>query len=195
MDETRMKSAIKAVYRHNFKDDFTKHANCQRTYVLHDEQGLLMCSWPSGGRPQLPFVYSDEVWTGVEYHVAANLIFEGFVDEGLTIVKAVRDRQDGYRRNPWNEVECGHHYARSMSSWGLLIALSGFGFDMAEGVMKFDPVINEDRFHTFWSTGKGWGVYRQVKDETSGKLSFQVEVLGGDMSGVKVHACGTEILL
>lgn len=193
-DGKKLKSAILAVYRHNFKEDFTRHTNCQRTYVLNDEKGLLLCSWPSGGRPKLPFVYSDEVWTGVEYHVATELIYEGCLDEGLTLVQAVRDRQDGYRRNPWSEAECGNHYVRSMSSWGLLIALSGFEFDMVCGRMSFNPVVNRDDFACFWSTGKGWGVYRQRKDET-GSLAFEIEVLHGDMSGVEVTACGYSIRL
>ena len=80
----------------------------------------------------LPFVYADEVWTGIEYQVAAHLIYEGCVEEGLEIVEAVRDRHDGVRRNPWDEVECGHHYARSMASWALLLALSGFHYDAAD---------------------------------------------------------------
>ncbi|NBD22940.1 GH116 family glycosyl-hydrolase [Paenibacillus glycinis] len=195
MEEDRLKSAIQAVFRYNYKSDLNDHVNCQRVYALHDEQGLVLCSWPNGGRPKLPFVYSDEIWTGIEYQVATNLIYEGFVDEGLTIVKAVRDRQDGYRRNPWNEVECGHHYARSMSSWGLLIALTGFRFDMAAGSMSFEPVRPADDYRTFWSTGRGWGVYRQAKDPATGEWSFGVDVLGGDMSGVVVHACGQAIRL
>lgn len=197
VEEERAKSAIHAVFKHNFREDFKDHVNCQRVYALEDEQGLVLCSWPNGGRPKLPFVYSDEVWTGIEYQVATNLVYEGFIDEALTIVKAVRDRQDGYRRSPWNEVECGHHYARSMSSWGLLIAFSGFAFDMAARSMSFAPVATEagQAFATLWSTGKGWGVYRQSLDPSSGELVPQVDVLGGDMSGVAVQACGKSFLL
>lgn len=194
-DREKLGSAIRAVYDHNFLTDFSEHANCQRTYALNDEQGLLLCSWPNGGRPKLPFVYSDEVWTGIEYHVATELIYQGALTEGLSIVEAVRSRQDGFKRSPWNEVECGHHYARSLSSWGLLIALSGFKFDMARGRMSFEPVVNEDEFSAFWSTGKGWGVYRQHKDEETGRLRFEVEVLYGDLTGVEVSACGYSITL
>ncbi|WP_274362012.1 GH116 family glycosyl-hydrolase [Paenibacillus thermotolerans] len=195
LPKERVAQAIRSVYKYNFKTDFTNHVNCQRTYVLNDEQGLLLCSWPNGGRPRLPFVYSDEVWTGIEYHVATHLIYEGFIEEGLTIVKAVRDRHDGIRRNPWNEVECGHHYARSMSSWGLLVALSGFEYDMARGTMKFDPVLSKDNFSTFWSTGKAWGTYSQKKNDDSGEVEAEVNVLYGDISGVTVYACGRELRL
>ncbi|MFQ5791573.1 MAG: GH116 family glycosyl-hydrolase [Acidobacteriota bacterium] len=126
LPEEHVKEAIKAVYKNNFRDTLSDHYNPQRIYALGDEGGLLLCSWPRGNRPLLPFVYSDEVWTGIEYQVAAHLIYEGFVDEGVNIVRAVRNRYDGERRNPWNEVECGNHYARALASWSVLLALSGF---------------------------------------------------------------------
>ena len=117
-----LRSAAAAIYRHNFKRGFSGGASLQRSFVLGDEAGLVLCSWPHGGRPRFPFVYADEVWTGVEYEVSALLLDQGQVEEGLEIVSAVRDRHDGVRRNPWDEVECGHHYARSMASWWLLLA-------------------------------------------------------------------------
>ncbi|MCL6444514.1 MAG: hypothetical protein K6T83_13860 [Alicyclobacillus sp.] len=195
LPQDRVRKAMESVYEYNFKTDMTRHVNCQRTYVLNDESGLVLCTWPQGGRPKLPFVYSDEVWTGVEYQVATHLIYEGLVDEGLRVVEGVRERHDGYRRNPWNEVECGHHYARSMASWGLLIALSGFTFDMGKGEMGFNPVINRDDFFCFWSTGRGWGTYRQVRNPVSGEYECSVDVLYGDMTGVRVHACGKTSVL
>ncbi|REE85169.1 uncharacterized protein (DUF608 family) [Paenibacillus taihuensis] len=195
LPKERVQSAIHAVFKYNFKTDFNDHVNCQRTYTLNDEQGLVLCSWPNGGRPKLPFVYSDEVWTGIEYHVATHLIYEGFIEEGLQLVKAVRDRHDGYRRSPWNEVECGHHYARSMSSWGLLIALSGFEFDMSYGVIKFAPVINQAEYTSFWSTGRAWGTYSQKLNERTGEHDIEVSVLAGDASNLRVLACGKEIII
>jgi uncharacterized protein (DUF608 family) len=188
----RVRSAIKAVFDYNFRRDFRDHANCQRTYVLNDEAGLLLCTWPRGGRPRLPFVYSDEVWTGIEYHVAAHLIYEGWLDAGLELVAAVRARHDGVRRNPWDEVECGHHYARSMSSWVLLTALSGYQCDMAQAWMSFTPQIAASidpvAFSCLWSCGRGWGTYTQRRD-ADGAWHPEVTVLGGDMSGVTVTAC------
>jgi hypothetical protein len=162
--------------------------------VLEDEAGLVLCTWPRGGRPRFPFVYSDEVWTGIEYHVAAHLLYEGWVQEGLEVVAAVRARHDGIRRNPWDEVECGHHYARSMSSYALLLAVSGFHCDLGQGEMRFDPILaastDPELFRTFWSCGRGWGIYSQRRDPVTGAWQPEVEVLGGDMRGVRVTACG-----
>jgi non-lysosomal glucosylceramidase len=186
-----VKKAVKAIFKHNFRKNFRDHVNAQRTYVLNDEAGLLLCSWPDGGQPKFPFVYSDEVWTGIEYQVAAHLIYEGWTKEGLKIVKAVQDRHDGVKRNPWNEVECGNHYSRSMASWAVLLALSGFHCDLGKNEMSFAPKLesSQDSFTTFWSTGKGWGIYSQEKN-SQGQWQPKVEILAGDMTGVKVSACG-----
>jgi hypothetical protein len=118
---------------------------------------LLLCSWPHGDKPTLPFVYSDEVWTGIEYQVASHLIEEGFVKEGLTIVKALRTRYDGRTRNPWNEYECGSWYARAMSSYSLLSALSGFRYSAVERTLWFGPQLNVRPFKSFFSTASGFG--------------------------------------
>lgn len=177
-----VKTALKSIYDHNFKRDFSEHANCQRVYALNDEAGLLLCSWPHGGRPRLPFPYADEVWTGIEYQVAAHLILEGWVDEGLEIVEALRARHDGIRRNPWNEVECGNHYARSMASWALLLALSGMQTDALNGGTTFSPVNDllskDEPFKVFWSDGRSWGVYRQSWDVESETWIGSFEALG-----------------
>lgn len=187
------RTTIKSIFEHNFRPDLSEHVNCQRTYALNDEAGLLMCTWPQGDEPRYPFPYSDEVWTGTEYHVAAHLLLEGWLEEGMAIVKAVRQRQDGVKRNPWNEVECGHHYARSMSSWALLLAASGFHCDMDKNEISFKPLVDlstqEDEVTVFWSTGRGWGTYTQRRNPATGEWQPSVQVLGGDMVGVKVKAC------
>ncbi|MBC7321388.1 hypothetical protein H5T89_12190, partial [bacterium] len=121
----------------------------------------ILCTWPKGNREPFPFPYSDEVWTGVEYQVASHLIYRGFLKEGLTIVKALRERFDGLKRNPWDEPECGHHYARAMASWGLLLALSGYEYDGRNFTIGFKPRINTSDFKCFFSTNSGWGMFSQ----------------------------------
>ena len=169
-----VRDALASIYRHNFKHNFFDHPNTQRIYALNDEKGLLLCSWPYGNRPALPFVYSDEVWTGIEYQVAAHLIYEGMVAEGLAITKAVRDRYDGQRRNPWNEVECGNHYARALSSWSLLTALSGYVYSAPQARLAFAPRVNAGDFQTFFTTGSGWGIYRQKLSSNEATVSLEL---------------------
>ena len=158
LERKNVHATLRAIFKHNFKTDLSQHANAQRPgYAMGHEPGLLLCSWPQGGKPTLPFVYSDEVWTGIEYQVASHLIEEGFVEEGLTIVKALRSRYGGLTRNPWNEYECGNWYARAMASYALLGALSGFRYSAVERTLWFAPHLEVRPFKCFFSTASGFG--------------------------------------
>jgi hypothetical protein len=123
---------------------------------MGNEGGLLLCTWPKGGKLSLPFVYSNEVWTGVEYQVASHLIMNGMVDEGLEIVRTARDRYDGRVRNPFNEYECGNWYARAMSSYALIQSLTGARYDAVDRVLHIAPQIKGD-FRSFFCTASGYG--------------------------------------
>ena len=159
-----VQSALAAIFRHNWKSDLSAHASVQRVYALNDEAGLLLCTWPEGGRPRYPFPYADEVWTGIEYQVAAHCLYEGLIEEGLAIVQGARDRHDGVKRNPWDECECGHHYARAMSSWSLLLALSGYHYDAHRQHLAFAPKLSPESFRSFFSAGTAWGQFAQETD-------------------------------
>jgi hypothetical protein len=176
----QVKSALQAIHRYNFRRDLTHHATVQRVYALNDEAGLLLCTWPEGGRPKYPFPYADEVWTGIEYQVAAHLIYESLIEEGLAIVNGVRDRHDGAKRNPWDECECGHHYARAMSSWSLILALSGYHYDAGRQHLAFAPKINEDSFRGFFSAGSAWGTFSQ--ERTGGDYRAALQVFWGELT-------------
>ncbi len=157
LDRAKVASHLRSVHRYNLRKDLSTHANPQRpSYACGSEGGLLLCSWPKGGKLTLPFVYSDEVWTGIEYQVAAHLIMVGMVKEGLEIVRVCRSRYDGRVRNPFDEYECGHWYARAMSSYALLQALSGARYDAVENVLYLQPRITGD-FRAFLSTAAGYG--------------------------------------
>jgi len=189
MNPDNIKNAVHSIYKYNFLNDFSQHVNLQRVYALNQNGGLLLCSWPKGNRPEIPFVYSDEVWTGIEYQVATHLIYEGFVDEGLKIVKACRDRHDGVERNPWNEFECGHHYARSLASYGVLLALTGFECDAVEKTLTFKPAINQEKFNAFFCCADGWGMYHQ-KIDADGKVVSRIETLFGDLDRYRITTPG-----
>lgn len=159
----RIASHLKAIHKYNLKKDLSEHANPQRpSFALGDEGGLLLCSWPHGDKLSLPFVYSDEVWTGIEYQVASHAMMNGLVEEGLDIVRAARERYDGRKRNPYNEYECGHWYARAMASYALLQGLSGARYDAVDKVLFLKPSIAGD-FRSFLCTATGYGTVG-VKD-------------------------------
>jgi uncharacterized protein (DUF608 family) len=88
-------AALQAVFRYNWKPDLTGWKHAPRAFAGARDKGLIICTWPKGGRPANVMLYSDEVWTGIEYQVAAHMFYEGLVTEGLAIVKGARDRYDG----------------------------------------------------------------------------------------------------
>ncbi len=157
LDPAKVTGHLQAVFAHNFRESLLDHTNPQRpTYALGDEAGLLLCTWPKGGALSLPFVYSNEVWTGIEYQVASHLMFAGRVDEGLRIVRACRDRYDGRVRNPFNEFECGHWYARALASYALLEGLTGIRYDAVTKVLTIAPRVGGD-VRSFLATATGYG--------------------------------------
>lgn len=166
LDREKVTSHLLAVHKYNLKDNLSEHANPQRpSYALGDEGGLLLCSWPKGGKLALPFVYSDEVWTGIEYQVASHLMMMGKTREGLEIVRACRDRYDGRVRNAFNEYECGSWYARAMSSYGCFQGLTGVRYDAVDKTLYFDAGRGD--YTSFLSTATGFGTVTCRNGEAS----------------------------
>src|ERR1051325_7060323 len=110
--------------------------------------------------------------TGFEYSAAAHMIYEGQVANGLKVIEAIRARYDGKRRSPFDEAECGHHYARAMAAWSHLLALTGFHYDAANGgTMTF--AASERETSWFWSHGVAWGTIRQTPGTEETTIELQ----------------------
>ncbi len=195
LDEDKVRSALSAVHAENFRSSMADHFNPCRNFAYEDEGGLLVATYPEGTRqPMVAAPYAEEVWTGVEYASASHMIMRGLVDEGLEIVRAVRQRYDGARRNPFNEIECGSYYARSMSAWQLVNAWSGLHADRVEGTLRFSPVEKGD-FRLFWSAGAGWGELVRDGGRLSlvlhgGQADFTRIVVGDQVFGAHTLAAG-----
>lgn len=177
-----VQSALRAVFKYNWKSDLTGWRHAPRAFAGARDKGLIICTWPRGGRPNNVMLYSDEVWTGIEYQVAAHLIYEGLIEEGYAIIKGARDRYDGIPRapiprNPWNEIECGGHYARAMSSWSLLLALSGYEYDGPRKILRFTPRDTPENFRSLFCGPEGWGSLRQTR--TDGEQQNEIHVRDG----------------
>ncbi len=167
----KLRSHLKAVHKYNLRESLIEHANPQRpSFAFGDEGGLLLCTWPKGGKLSLPFVYSDEVWTGIEHQVAAHLMLMGQVKEGLDILKASRKRYDGRIRNPFNEYECGHWYARALSSYGYLQALTGIRYDAVDKTLFVDSKVGD--FTCFLSTEQGFGTVTLKQGKVAVKTAY-----------------------
>jgi uncharacterized protein (DUF608 family) len=157
LSTANIRKTLDSIWRYNYKRTLEGHVSLQRTYVLNDEPALMVCDYGKAERPHVPFPYYAESWTGLEYLAAAQLLFAGMTREGVEAVHNVRARYDGERRNPWNEPECGHHYARAMSSWSTLLAASGFHYHGGEQAVTIKAAPG---FRCFWGTATGWGTFR-----------------------------------
>ena len=160
-DPEQNKKALAALFQHNFKKPMRDFYNPWRVFCLNDEAGIIMADWPEGRRkPAIPLTYAQETMNGFEYAAAIQMIQHGLVQEGTTLVEAIRQRYDGEKRNPWNEFECGSNYARSMASYALLNAFSGFTFDGVTHSIGFHPIhVQAGAFRCFWSIEGAWGEF------------------------------------
>ena len=164
-DKEQRQIALKSMMKYNFKTSMRDFANPWRIFALNDESGSVMCDYPTEeSKPIIPIPYCEECMTGFEYSFAGLLISEGFLDEGLKVIRAVRDRYDGEKRNPWNEIECGSNYARPMASFALLPIFSGMQFDLPNHHIGFAPIVSGD-FKCLWSLGTGWGDFVKTDNE------------------------------
>ena len=172
----------RSLMAHNFKPSLAAHFNHLRTFALGDEPAMLMATWPKGGRPRVPFPYFNEVMTGFEYAAAVEMLLCGQRAAGERVIRAIRSRYDGLRRNPFDEAEWGHHYSRALLSWGAVIAATGFDWDGRTGTMSFarprKPVT------WFWAAGGAWGTVairgRQVRVQVMhGLLTIRHLRIGG----------------
>jgi uncharacterized protein (DUF608 family) len=156
-----VRSALQAIWDYNWAPDVETQNKVhppERTYASPGEAGLLVASWPYSQHMGEDGVrYRDEVWTGIEYQVATNLIYEDMTEEGLSIVKAIHDRYSPEKHNPWNEIECGDHYARAMASWGVLMALQNYNYNGPAMSLGFHPKIMKQDFRSFFTGSEGWG--------------------------------------
>lgn len=180
LPKERVVSCLDAIMKHNWVENFAKVKQTPRAFAGEGDPGLYNCTWPNGGKPKQEMLYSFEVWTGIEYEVAPLMIREGRFDEACRIVKAVSDRYNGrerhpIHRNPWAEVECGNHYARAMSAWGILLAAQGYNYCGPQGHLEFNPVVSPENHASFFTTADGWGLFTQRRSGRAQENTLSLE--------------------
>lgn len=215
LPETETITALKSLWRYNFAPDVGPYRGVNkpgRWYAMPGEAGLLMCTFPrrdwdfakAGGKGHAGFAgYFNECMNGFEYQVAGHMIWEGMVMEGLAVTRAVHDRYHASRRNPWNEVECGDHYARSMASYGVYLAACGFEYDGPGAHIGFAPRLSPENFKCAFTSAEGWGSFSQTIEGAEqhaeisvnwGKLSLKSISLESAKGNSALVALGAKIL-
>ncbi len=206
--EENVRTALESVWKYNWAPDITPYNEAFppfRWFISPGQGGLLTCTWPKSEYLPKGTLYKDEVWTGIEYQVAGHMVWEDMVDEALVLCRAVHDRYHPELKNPYNEVECGDHYARALASWGVYLALAGFEYHGPHGHLGFAPRITPEGFRAVFTTSDAWVIFEQqrqgkVQTETltvaSGTLrlrtlSFAVEPREGEHKRrVDIEAAG-----
>jgi non-lysosomal glucosylceramidase len=175
-----VRSTLDSLLRYNYKRTLENHNNVERTFALNDEAALVICDYADVPRPRIPFPYFEEVMTGFEYSAASLMIHWNKVAEGVECIGNIRSRYDGAKRNPWDEAECGHHYARAMAAWSSLVGISGFSYDGIDNAVVAVPRIPHRKFNSLWMSGTGWGIFT-YEPTARGGTRFSLRVLSGKL--------------
>ena len=187
--EKHVKQALRSLWKYNFTPDVGPYREVHKSgrwYAMPGEAGLLMCTWPLGDKkdtqgkaPDWAYGYFNECMNGFEYQVAGHMIWEGMVMEGMAIARAVHDRYHALRRNPWNEIECGDHYARSMASYGVFLAACGYEYHGPKGHLGFAPRLTPEDFRAAFTTAEGWGTFSQKIE--GGRMKAEIALKWGTL--------------
>jgi non-lysosomal glucosylceramidase len=175
VDEKNVKTTLQSIMKYNYRESLKDHYNIFRSYALGDESALLMAAYPKS-RPVSPFPYFTEVMTGFEYAAAVGMLYEGQTEAGIRCISNIRNRYDGYKRSPFDEAECGHHYGRAMASWGGILALSGFNYSAVTGQLS----LTSKPGHYFWSNGYAYGTFDIT--ESGSTRSVRINMLKGQLT-------------
>jgi non-lysosomal glucosylceramidase len=184
VDPAHARTALRSILRYNMRPALWSHFNNMRAFAVAGETALVMADYPKE-RPARPFPYFGEAMTGFEYVAAVGLMQEGMEEEGLRVVRAVRARYDGTRRSPFDEAECGHHYARAMASWAAVLALTGFRWSAVTGTLELAPRAGRQ----FWSNGSAWGTF-VLGGDGEGAFDLRLSVAEGELALAEVRLAG-----
>jgi uncharacterized protein (DUF608 family) len=181
MPADHLQKALASLWRYNFAPDVGPYRAAHkqgRWYAMAGEAGLLMCTWPQGESMRVQSGYDyyfNECMNGFEYQVAGHMLWEGMVQEGMAVTRAIHDRYHAARRNPWNEVECGDHYARSMASYGVFLAACGYEYHGPKGHLGFAPRLTPEQFRAPFTAAEGWGTFEQRRDGATQRETIAVK--------------------
>jgi hypothetical protein len=172
-----VEKALQSVWKYNWTPDvgpYNAVHKPERWFARAGEPGLFTCTWPKSPYIAAGVRYKNEIWTGIEYQVAGHMVAEGMVNEALAICRGIHERYHPAKHNPFNEVECGDHYARAMASWGVYTALAGYEYDGPKGHLGFAPKVTPNDFRAAFTAAEGWGTFAQERNKQMQREHIEV---------------------
>lgn len=173
IDPVKATKALDSIWRYNFTTDvgpYREKFTGGRWLAMPGEGGFIMCTWPNQGSEALKIGhdyfagYLNECMSGFEYSTSALMMWHGMPERSLAHTRIMHERQQGAKRNPWNEVEWGSFYSRAMASYGVFTASCGFEYNGPAGTMGFAPKVKPERFKAAFTAAEGWGSFEQTRD-------------------------------
>ena len=189
IDPAKASTHLTSLWKYNFSTDvgpFREKYQNGRWYAMPGEGGIIACTWPYGGDEALKkghqhFAgYLNECQPGYEWAATSLLMWHGMQDRALAHTRTMHERYNGAKRNPWNEVEWGDHYSRSMASYGVFVGVCGFEYHGPKGYMAFSPRITPDNFRAPFTSAAAWGTFTQKRGRTT--QSEQLKVRWGHLT-------------
>ena len=199
LPEKETRTALQSIWKYNFSPDAHGYIDSKkigREFVSPGDAGLIMTTFPrtdwdferaKGTQPygQGFAGYFNETWTGQEYQLAAHFFWEGMTQEGLATVRAIHDRYNPSKRNPWAEEEAGIHYSRAMASHGAFIGICGYEYHGPKGHLGFAPKLTPENFRAPFTAAEGWGTFAQ--SIAPNKMAASVEIKSGQLKLQTLH--------
>ncbi len=169
-----VKKALESIWKYNWAPNigpYNVEHKPERWFAREGEPGLFTCTWPKSKYLPGGVRYKNEIWTGIEYQAAGNMVAEGMVQEALAICDGIQKRYHPAKHNPYNEVECGDHYARAFASWGVYTNLAGYEYHGPKAHLGFAPKITPEDFRAAFTAAEGWGSFSQRR---KGKTQHEI---------------------
>lgn len=179
------------------KEQISMALNAVLKYNYNDESGLQNAIYPKNRKPTM-FTYENVQalanWSGIEFAFASCLLENGIIEPAQKLSENVDERYLNAGRI-FNHQECGDHYYRAMSSWALLLSITGFKLDIPNKSLTIAP--NDIHIKAPWFAPTGYGSFENKSDSftiscNQGNLCFKRLVLNGSIKTKSISlGCNT----
>jgi hypothetical protein len=74
-----------------------------------------------------------------------------------------------------------------MASWGVMLALEDYFYDGPQGIISFNPKIQQQHFEGFFTTAEAWGNIKQDRSNNQQKNSIVIKYGNVWLQQIQLH--------